>query len=77
MSENPAHNRTLGHFPVLFKADIRNVRFGADVKVVEPSNLYECDKYGSRLLVVKQNRFNLPITKLKAAMDNGRFGKTF
>ena len=35
----------------------------------------ECDKTGTKLYVVKQNRFNLPIVKLKEAIENNRFGK--
>lgn len=35
----------------------------------------ECDRRGARLMVVKQNRYNLPIKKLREAMDHGRFGK--
>lgn len=34
-----------------------------------------CDKYSCRLFVVKQNRFNVPIQKLKEAIDAKRFGK--
>lgn len=34
-----------------------------------------CDLNGCRLFVVKQNRFNLPVIKLREAMDAGRFGK--
>lgn len=34
-----------------------------------------CDKAGVRLFVVKQNRFNLPVRKLREALDQGRFGK--
>ncbi len=34
-----------------------------------------CDKHGVRLFVVKQNRFNVPVTKLREALDAGRFGK--
>lgn len=34
-----------------------------------------CDEAGTRLYVVKQNRYNLPITKLREAVDQGRFGK--
>jgi len=37
--------------------------------------LQECDKRGQKLFVVKQNRFNPPIRKLKQALDKGRFGK--
>ena len=36
-----------------------------------------CQKNNSRLFVVKQNRFNLPVIKLKEAIDKGRFGKIF
>lgn len=35
----------------------------------------ECDKYGTKLYVVKQNRFNKPIVKLKEAIENDAFGK--
>lgn len=34
-----------------------------------------CDKHGCKLFVVKQNRYNKPIIKLKEALDKGRFGK--
>lgn len=34
-----------------------------------------CDDAGVRLFVVKQNRFNVPVTKLKEARDQGRFAK--
>ncbi len=34
-----------------------------------------CESNGTRLFVVKQNRYNLPIKKLRQAMDRGRFGK--
>ena len=34
-----------------------------------------CDENGIKLFVIKQNRFNLPVMKLKEAIDNGRFGK--
>ena len=37
--------------------------------------LEECDKIGSKIFVVQQNRFNPPIQKLKEALDKGRFGK--
>lgn len=33
-----------------------------------------CETSGSRLFVVKQNRFNVPIVKLREALDEGRFG---
>src|SRR5574341_750878 len=37
--------------------------------------LEECDRRGIRVFVVKQNRFNPPIQKLKEALNKGRFGQ--
>lgn len=37
--------------------------------------IQRCDEYGIKLFVIKQNRFNLPVMKLKEAMDRKRFGK--
>ncbi len=34
-----------------------------------------CDRAGVRLFVVKQNRFNRPVIKLREALEAGRFGK--
>ncbi len=34
-----------------------------------------CDKAGCKLFVVKQNRFNVPVVKLREALEQGRFGK--
>jgi predicted dehydrogenase len=34
-----------------------------------------CDRAGVRLFVVKQNRFNVPVVKLREALDAGRFGR--
>lgn len=34
-----------------------------------------CDQAGIKLFVVKQNRYNRPVTKLREALDAGRFGK--
>lgn len=34
-----------------------------------------CDANGVRLFVVKQNRYNLPVKKLREALEAGRFGK--
>lgn len=34
-----------------------------------------CDRNGIRLFVVKQNRFNVPVVKMREALDAGRFGK--
>ncbi|MBI3599307.1 MAG: Gfo/Idh/MocA family oxidoreductase [Nitrospinae bacterium] len=36
-----------------------------------------CRRAGVKLFVVKQNRYNPPIVKLKEAMDEGRFGKIY
>jgi predicted dehydrogenase len=34
-----------------------------------------CDENNARLFVVKQNRFNVPVLKLRKAMEANRFGK--
>ena len=34
-----------------------------------------CDRAGIKLFIVKQNRYNLPVRKLREALDAGRFGK--
>lgn len=34
-----------------------------------------CDANNSKLFVVKQNRFNVPVLKLREALDTNRFGK--
>jgi UDP-N-acetyl-2-amino-2-deoxyglucuronate dehydrogenase len=34
-----------------------------------------CDDAGIKLFVVKQNRYNLPVRKLRQAIETGRFGK--
>lgn len=34
-----------------------------------------CDEHGCKLFVVKQNRFNVPVVKLREALDKKRFGK--
>jgi UDP-N-acetyl-2-amino-2-deoxyglucuronate dehydrogenase len=34
-----------------------------------------CDRASIKLFIVKQNRYNLPIRKLREALDSGRFGK--
>jgi len=36
-----------------------------------------CDKAGIKLFVIKQNRFNVPVVKLREALTSGRFGKLF
>lgn len=34
-----------------------------------------CDENGVKLFVVKQNRYNLPVQKLRAAVESNKFGK--
>lgn len=34
-----------------------------------------CDEAGVKLFVVKQNRYNLPVQKLRESLENNRFGK--
>ncbi len=34
-----------------------------------------CDENAVKLFIVKQNRFNLPVLKLKEALEKGKFGK--
>lgn len=34
-----------------------------------------CDRFGVKLFVVKQNRFNVPIVQLRKALEDGRFGR--
>ncbi len=34
-----------------------------------------CDEHGVKLFVIKQNRYNIPVLKLREALDAGRFGK--
>jgi UDP-N-acetyl-2-amino-2-deoxyglucuronate dehydrogenase len=34
-----------------------------------------CDAHDVKLFVVKQNRFNVPVVKLREALEGGRFGK--
>ena len=34
-----------------------------------------CDKNGCKLFIIKQNRFNVPVVKLREAVEGGRFGK--
>ncbi len=34
-----------------------------------------CDVSGSKLFVIKQNRFNVPVIKLREAIESDRFGK--
>jgi UDP-N-acetyl-2-amino-2-deoxyglucuronate dehydrogenase len=58
--------------------------FGKHIVVEKPmaltlddadSMISACDVNGCRLFVVKQNRFNVPVTKLREAIERKRFGK--
>jgi len=58
--------------------------YGAHVVVEKPMALRlsdadamitACDKAGIKLFVVKQNRYNLPVQKLREAIEEKRFGK--
>lgn len=60
------------------------VRYGKTLIVEKPMALTvedadamiaACERAGVRLCVVKQNRYNLPVTKLREAVEAGRFGK--
>ncbi len=60
------------------------VRYGKHIVVEKPMALTlddadamirACDAAGIRLFVVKQNRFNVPVVKLREAVVAGRFGK--
>lgn len=59
-------------------------RYGKHIVVEKPMALtlddadamiQACDKTGAKLFVVKQNRFNVPVVKLREALEQGRFGK--
>ncbi len=58
--------------------------FGKPIVVEKPMALtladadrmiFACDKAGVKLFVVKQNRFNVPVMRLREALEAGRFGK--
>jgi predicted dehydrogenase len=63
---------------------IELAKYGKHIMVEKPMALtlddcdkmiQECDKSGSRLFVIKQNRFNVPVVKAREALESGRFGK--
>jgi len=63
---------------------ITAAKHGAHVMVEKPMALTladaddmiaTCDREGVKLFVIKQNRFNRPVVKLREALDAGRFGK--
>jgi predicted dehydrogenase len=63
---------------------IELARYGKHILVEKPMALTlndaedmirACDEAGVRLFVVKQNRYNLPVIKLREALEQNRFGK--
>lgn len=63
---------------------IELAKYGKDIVVEKPMALSlddadamnrACDENRCRLFIVKQNRFNVPVQKLRQALDAGRFGK--
>lgn len=63
---------------------IELAHYGAHILVEKPMALTlvdadqmikVCDEAGVKLFVVKQNRFNLPVVKLREAIEQQRFGK--
>lgn len=63
---------------------IRLAQFGRHIMVEKPMALTlesadrmigACDENDCKLFVIKQNRFNVPVLKLREAMTAGRFGK--
>ena len=65
---------------------INLAKFGKDIIVEKPMALtiddaddmiMACEKNGCRLFVIKQNRFNVPVVKMREALEAGRFGDLF
>ena len=63
---------------------INLAKYGKHIMVEKPMSLSlpdadamirACDAAGVKLFVVKQNRFNVPVQKLREAVEAGRFGK--
>jgi len=59
-------------------------KYGKDIMVEKPMALTlddadamieACDRNNCRLFIIKQNRFNVPVVKLREAHQAGRFGK--
>lgn len=59
-------------------------KYGKDIMVEKPmaltlddadSMIESCDRNSCRLFIIKQNRFNVPVVKLREAHLAGRFGK--
>jgi len=58
------------HVPVLIVEKPMALTLGDADRLIEI-----CEAHGTKLFVVKQNRFNPPIVALKKAVDEGRFGR--
>lgn len=63
---------------------IQLAKYGKHIMVEKPMALTlddadamisACDTHNCKLFVIKQNRFNLPVIKLREALEEGRFGK--
>lgn len=63
---------------------IQLAQYGKHIVVEKPMALtlddvdamiHACDTAGIKLFVIKQNRFNVPVLKLREAMEGNRFGK--
>ena len=59
-------------------------KYGKDIMVEKPMALTlddadamikACDQNSCKIFVIKQNRFNVPVVKLREALEAGRFGK--
>jgi UDP-N-acetyl-2-amino-2-deoxyglucuronate dehydrogenase len=59
-------------------------KYGKHIMVEKPMALtiedtenmiYACDENNIKLFVIKQNRFNVPVVKLREAIESDRFGK--
>jgi predicted dehydrogenase len=85
-----ARNESIDVFVVLTESGrhaehvIALAKYGKHVIVEKPMALTlddadamieACDRAGIKLFVVKQNRFNIPVQKLRLALEEGRFGK--
>ncbi|HSP95475.1 MAG TPA: Gfo/Idh/MocA family oxidoreductase, partial [Thermoanaerobaculia bacterium] len=60
------------------RAGIRNIVVEKPMALLLPdadAMIAACEKSRTRLFVVKQNRYNLPIQKLREALQAGRFGR--
>lgn len=63
---------------------IELAKYGKHIVVEKPmaltlddadSMIRACDAAAVKLFVIKQNRFNVPVVKLRQALEDGRFGK--